>query len=274
MFGWASLCYEAPKGLSEQCSMPSKKGQRHQLGVSSPPTQEAVTHACATAVWAVTLSRDRLQVWQVADWQLVRRVLGPVVATSLAVSGQLGALHHDDSGQLRWSLWAGDTLRAERVVPRGPDGRPMLCLWLGQEAFGGSKLRSQLACGEGYAARLFERHPCSQVAMAAKGGQHLLLLWRLPGAEAPQQLQLSKAVRQIAAHGPQLLALCRDELLLVAHKAVRRIAWPGVSLLAADGQKAVGLQRCQEGRLALSVQPLTRARRMLPGCQKGDRWRS
>lgn len=187
---------------------------------------------------------------EVSDWQLTRRVLGHVVAGSLAPSGQVGALHHDDRGQLRWSLWSRDVLRAERAVPRGPDGRPMLCL-------------SQLACGEGYAPGRRGPWRCVQVAMAAKGAQHLLLLWRLR-EELPQQLQLSKPVRQIVANGLQLLALCRDELLLVmpATAAVRRVAWPGATLVAADGPTAVGLQRCAEGRLALAVQSLTRARRV------------
>lgn len=214
-----------------------------------------VSFAAANEQNALTFSSDRLMLWHISDWSLLRQIeSGPeaqLVAAALATS-QVGALYRGHTGpqrgRLSWSLWSASSALvepaplAEGVVPR-LDGLPVMCL-------------SQLAIGDGFV---------GMVAKKKKSKTHEVLVWKVPGASygavpaipAPWRLSVPR-LQQIRAARRQLVLATRQELLLleVPGGELRRVPWPGLaSLDVTPSGVAVGLATTA---MTLSVKRLRR----------------
>lgn len=194
-----------------------------------------VSFAASNEQNALTFSSDRLMLWQISDWSLLRQTQScpeaQLIAAALATS-QVGALYRGHAGpqrgRLSWSLWCGSSPLAEGVVPR-LDGVAVMCL-------------SQLAIGDGFV---------GMVAKKKKSKTHEVLVWKVPsvpyGASdaltAPWRLQTPR-LQQILAARRQLLLATREEVLLleVPSGQLRHVPWPGLATLdVAVSGVAVGL---------------------------------
>lgn len=210
--------------------------------------------AAANEQNALTFSSDRLMLWQISDWSLVRQIDSGSEAQLIAAAlrtKQVGALYRGHAGphrgRLSWSLWSCDEPLAEGVVPR-LDGVPVMCL-------------SQLAIGDGFV---------GMVAKKKKSKTHEVLVWKVPSASygtssssgAPWRLQTPR-VQQILARRQLLLATLEEVLLVeVQSGQVRRVPWPGLASLDVSlSGVAVGLAGTAMAFSVKQLQPCGRPSR-------------